>query len=50
MIFNSYTFLLVFLPLTLLVFSLLRRFIPRAAFACLVLTSLAFYGVWNPDW
>ncbi|RYI12942.1 MAG: MBOAT family protein, partial [Acetobacteraceae bacterium] len=49
MIFNSYTFLLVFLPLTLLVFSLLRRFIPRAAFAWLVLTSLAFYGVWNPD-
>jgi alginate O-acetyltransferase complex protein AlgI len=48
-IFNSYTFLLVFLPLTLLVFSLLRRFIPRAAFAWLVLASLAFYGVWNPD-
>ena len=49
MIFNSYTFLLVFLPLTLLVFSLLRRFIPRAAFAWLVVTSLVFYGVWNPD-
>ncbi|MEK7951952.1 MBOAT family O-acyltransferase [Luteolibacter soli] len=49
MIFNSYTFLFVFLPLTLLVFSLLRRFVPRAAFAWLVLASIAFYGVWNPD-
>ena len=48
MIFNSYTFLLAFLPIALAVFALIRRFAPRAAFGWLVLASLAFYGVWNP--
>jgi alginate O-acetyltransferase complex protein AlgI len=49
MLFNSYTFLLVFLPLTLLVFQLLRRGNQRLAMGWLVVSSLAYYGVWNPD-
>ena len=49
MIFNSYTFLFAFLPVVLTVFALIRRFAPRAAFGWLVLASLLFYGVWNPD-
>ncbi|TAE77327.1 MAG: MBOAT family protein [Verrucomicrobia bacterium] len=49
MLFNSYTFLIVFLPLTLLVFQLLRRGSQRVAMGWLVLSSLIYYGVWNPD-
>ncbi|QJE97667.1 MBOAT family O-acyltransferase [Luteolibacter luteus] len=49
MLFNSYTFLVVFLPLTLVVFQLLRRSNQRMAMGWLVLMSLVYYGWWNPD-
>jgi alginate O-acetyltransferase complex protein AlgI len=49
MLFNSYEFLLGFLPLSLLVFHLLRRVgLDRIALAGLTLLSLGFYGWWNP--
>ena len=48
MLFNSYEFLLVFLPLTLAVFFVLGRRSGRLAAAWLTLASLAFYGWW--DW
>jgi D-alanyl-lipoteichoic acid acyltransferase DltB (MBOAT superfamily) len=48
MLFNSYPFILAFLPLALLGFHLLRATgAPRAPIAFLVLMSLAFYGWWN---
>ena len=49
MLFNSYTFLLVFLPITLLVFQLLRRANMRYAMGWLVLASFVYYGWWNPN-
>ena len=49
MLFNSYTFLVLFLPLTLVVFQLLRRGSQRMAMGWLVLMSLVYYGWWNPD-
>jgi alginate O-acetyltransferase complex protein AlgI len=51
MLFNSYPFLLVFLPLTLLVFYGLRRFSwLGASVASLTLASIAFYAYWKlPD-
>jgi alginate O-acetyltransferase complex protein AlgI len=49
MLFNSYPFILAFLPLTLLLFYGLRRAgFTRGAFALLTLASLVFYGWWNP--
>ena len=49
MLFNSYFFILVFLPVTLLVFFTLgRRGGRRAAIGWLVAASLFFYGWWNP--
>ena len=48
MLFNSYPFLFVYLPLTLLVFLVLRRWHRSLAIAGLFLASLIFYGVWNP--
>ena len=49
MLFNSYFFILVFLPVTLLVFFYLgHRGERRAAIAWLVAASLFFYGWWNP--
>jgi alginate O-acetyltransferase complex protein AlgI len=48
-LFNSYTFLLAFLPASLMIFHGLRRAgLERASFLALVLLSLAFYGYWNP--
>jgi len=49
MLFNSYTFILAFLPLSLLIYHGLRRsgFSHVSIFALTVL-SLAFYGWWNP--
>ena len=48
-LFNSYAFLLVFLPLTILGHRLALRFAGgRAAVAVLVLASLTFYGSWTP--
>jgi alginate O-acetyltransferase complex protein AlgI len=49
LLFNSYAFLLAFLPASLLIFHGLRRAgLERASFLALVLLSLAFYGCWNP--
>jgi D-alanyl-lipoteichoic acid acyltransferase DltB (MBOAT superfamily) len=47
MLFNSYDYLLWFLPGTLVVFFLLGRR-PQAAQAWLTVASLFFYGWWNP--
>jgi alginate O-acetyltransferase complex protein AlgI len=49
MLFNSYAFLLVFLPSTFLIYHALRRSnFDRAAIGFLVFASLVFYGWWNP--
>ncbi len=51
MLFNSYTFIFLFLPLTALVcFILGHRGLYRLATVWLVLASLFFYGWWNPDY
>lgn len=48
MLFSSYAFLLVFLPLTLIGFYALRAAgRRRASVTFLLVVSLAFYGVWN---
>ena len=49
MLFNSYIYLLIFLPLSLLGFALFAKVNLRAGFIWLVMTSLVFYGWWNPD-
>ncbi|RYD50438.1 MAG: MBOAT family protein, partial [Verrucomicrobiaceae bacterium] len=49
MLFNSYTFLLVFLPIALIVWQALKRAPFRVVLGWLVLVSLVYYGVWNPD-
>jgi len=49
MLFNSYTFLLVFLPIALIVWHALKRAPFRVILGWLVLVSLVYYGVWNPD-
>ena len=49
MLFNSYTFLLLFLPIACAGHSWLRRHAPReAVLAWLNVCSLFFYGWWNP--
>ena len=48
MLFNSYPFLFLYLPLTLLTFLILRRWHRSLAIGGLILASLIFYGVWNP--
>lgn len=49
MLFNSYEFLFVFLPLTAAVFFVLSAAgWARAAAACLGLASVFFYGYWSP--
>ena len=48
MLFNSYAFILLFLPLTVAIFHLCRRLgWRRGAFVSLALASLAFYGWWS---
>jgi alginate O-acetyltransferase complex protein AlgI len=48
MLFNSYVFIFLFLPVTLIVFhSLLRRGLHRSATVALALASLVFYGWWS---
>jgi alginate O-acetyltransferase complex protein AlgI len=49
MLFNSYFFLFVFLPVVLLGYHLLKNAPFRLSLAWLVLASLYFYGIWNPD-
>jgi D-alanyl-lipoteichoic acid acyltransferase DltB (MBOAT superfamily) len=49
MLFNSYTFILLFLPVTLFVFFRIGAWgHHRIAISWLVATSLFFYGWWNP--
>ncbi len=47
MLFNSYPFLLAFLPGAAAVFAVINRF-PPLRIPCLVALSLLFYGYWNP--
>lgn len=50
MLFNSYEFLFVFFPVTLLVFFVLgAQGLAKAALGWLGITSVAFYGYWNPS-
>jgi len=48
MLFNSYGFILLYLPVVLLGFFQLARFSHRYAAAWLAAASLFFYGYWNP--
>ena len=48
MLFNSLSFLFLFLPVTMLGFDLLGRFGRRPVLLWLTTASLVFYGVWNP--
>lgn len=49
MLFNSFVFLLIFLPLVLLLFYSTRKWASaRLSIAVLVLASFIFYGYWNP--
>jgi D-alanyl-lipoteichoic acid acyltransferase DltB (MBOAT superfamily) len=48
MLFSSYTFLLQFLPVTVLAFAAARRHSPRAGILVLLGASLFFYGAWQP--
>ena len=51
MLFNSFEFIVAFLPVTLIGFFLLGgRENPRAAVSWLVFASLFFYGWWNPSY
>jgi D-alanyl-lipoteichoic acid acyltransferase DltB (MBOAT superfamily) len=51
MLFNSYIFLLVFLPLTLAFYHGIRfRIGTRAGIATLVVASFVFYGWWSPKY
>lgn len=49
MLFSTYTFLIVFLPIVLGMYFLLGRFNWRWSFAWLTLSSLLFYAWWKPD-
>src|SRR5215831_7490789 len=46
MLFNSFVFLLLFLPITYIVFWSLRT--ARARYVWLTATGYVFYGYWNP--
>ena len=48
MLFNSYSFIFAYLPITLLVFFAIGRQSPRVASLWLTAASFAFYGWWNP--
>ncbi len=50
MLFNSYIFIIGFVPLTLLGFLMLGHRSPRLATAWLALASLTFYGWWYPPY
>ena len=50
MLFNSNFFLFCFLPTVILVFHLLKRWGYRYVIGWLVLSSLFFYGWWNPPY
>ncbi len=48
MLFNSYAFIFLYLPIVLIVFFQLARFSVAFAGGWLALASLFFYGYWNP--
>jgi len=48
MLFNSYAFMFVFLPVSLVLYVALGRIARGAAMAFLAAASLFFYGWWNP--
>jgi alginate O-acetyltransferase complex protein AlgI len=48
MLFNSYTFIFLFLPIALYGYVLASRLSARAGMMWLVIASLFFYGWWNP--
>lgn len=48
MLFNSYAFIFVFLPITLAGFFFIARYTHAAALIWLAAASLFFYGWWNP--
>ena len=51
MLFNSYIFIFLFLPITLIGYFLLGKFhLIKAARIWLLVTSLFFYGYWNPPY
>jgi alginate O-acetyltransferase complex protein AlgI len=51
MLFNSYEFIFLFLPLTLIGFFTLSKYrLTRIATAWLAIASLVFYGYWNPPY
>jgi alginate O-acetyltransferase complex protein AlgI len=51
MLFNSYIFIFIFLPLTLVVFFLFSKFrLTKLALLWLTITSLFFYAYWNPPY
>jgi hypothetical protein len=51
MLFNTYEFILLFAPASIVAFYLLRRFASaRLAIASAVLASLAFYAHWRADY
>ncbi|MBA5687281.1 MBOAT family O-acyltransferase [Rugamonas apoptosis] len=47
MLFNSFGFLFIYLPVVLAGYAWLGRYGPRAAMAWLTVASLAFYGYWD---
>ncbi len=51
MLFNSLEFVLVFLPITLVIYFMACKFVgSRVAISWLIIASLFFYGWWNPNY
>src|SRR5215510_9098507 len=50
MLFNSYPFIFLFLPITLLAFVLAREVNHRLSLAVLLAASFFFYGYWDPKY
>ena len=49
MLFNSYEFILIFLPITLIGFFKIAKYNTSKAILWLVISSLVFYGIWFPE-
>lgn len=47
MLFNSYEFIFIFLPITMLMYFIVAKFHKKVATAWLVIASLVFYGYWD---
>ena len=50
MLFNSYPFIFIFLPVTLIAFALARQINHRLALVVLLAASFFFYGYWDPKY